>query len=317
MTDAVIRSQLRMLPVYSYRVYLRACEDAMYLPPYLGSTIRGALGASLKECLCSSDRKCNGCSYSLDCVYYELYEKSVNDANIPGVYDVPRPFIIRPPLEYRTQYQCGDTLKFELVLLGDTYKLLPYLILGMISMGQRGLGANRSKFELDRIACGNGLVFSTDVGQVRWYGEALSEETLLGAGLDGCSNVMLDFLTPTRIKHDSLLTSDLTFEVLVRSILRRSVSLITMYGQGVPKFDTRLLLEQAKQVQTTSCKFRWDDLRRYSNKQRATLSIGGFTGSVTYAGELELFRSLLHFGSVVSIGKGSVFGLGQYNMLWY
>jgi hypothetical protein len=39
---------------------------------------------------------------------------------------------------------------------------------------------------------------------------------------------------------------------------------------------------------------------------------GGVVGSVTYAGDLAPFRPLLALGMLVHVGKGAVFGNGQY-----
>ncbi|RRR67439.1 MAG: hypothetical protein EI684_18955 [Candidatus Viridilinea halotolerans] len=40
--------------------------------------------------------------------------------------DVPRPFVIEPPLETRTHYRAGEALELTLVLIGRGIDFLPY-----------------------------------------------------------------------------------------------------------------------------------------------------------------------------------------------
>ena len=59
----------------------------------------------------------------------------------------------------------------------------------------------------------------------------------------------------------------------------------------------------------------WDDWGRYSTRQEQRVKLGGFLGQVTYAGNLDEFMPLLLARGMVHMGKGTVFGNGQYTML--
>lgn len=44
-----------------------------------------------------------------------------------GGYDIPNPYIINPP-GYREQYNKGDELRFQVILLGDALRYAEQLI---------------------------------------------------------------------------------------------------------------------------------------------------------------------------------------------
>jgi CRISPR/Cas system endoribonuclease Cas6 (RAMP superfamily) len=79
------------------------------------------------------------------------------------------------------------------------------------------------------------------------------------------------------------------------------------------------LLEQPRRrcpeaVATRSAELRWVDWERYSARQDTRMTLGGFMGTATFAGELDVFMPLLRLGEVVHVGKGTAFGLGKYRL---
>ncbi len=60
---------------------------------------------------------------------------------------------------------------------------------------------------------------------------------------------------------------------------------------------------------------RWADQKRYSNRQKKHMLMGGIVGQATYRGDLDEFLPLLVLGSWINIGKGTSFGLGSYTLL--
>ncbi len=60
----------------------------------------------------------------------------------------------------------------------------------------------------------------------------------------------------------------------------------------------------------------WQKCSRYSNRQQAKLSISGFKGLAHYQGDLEEFLPYLILGQFTHVGKGCVFGLGEYGLSW-
>jgi len=114
-----------------------------------------------------------------------------------------------------------------------------------------------------------------------------------------------------RRKEGNDLTHALPFHVLVRACLRRIAALEAAYGGGEPELDYSGLVARAREVRGSRSRLGWQDLRRYSNRQKTTVSLSGLCGDVTYEGELTEFLSILRYGEQVHIGKQTVFGLGR------
>jgi CRISPR/Cas system endoribonuclease Cas6 (RAMP superfamily) len=42
------------------------------------------------------------------------------------------------------------------------------------------------------------------------------------------------------------------------------------------------------------------------------MKLGGFTGQITYSGEIQEFIPYIKLGEIIHIGKNTSFGLGKY-----
>ena len=73
-------------------------------------------------------------------------------------------------------------------------------------------------------------------------------------------------------------------------------------------------MHDAERVETEVSTLRWQDLKRYSNRQQQKVSLSGLAGTVVYRGDLNEFVPLLEYASRVNLGKQTGFGLGQMTM---
>jgi CRISPR/Cas system endoribonuclease Cas6 (RAMP superfamily) len=73
-------------------------------------------------------------------------------------------------------------------------------------------------------------------------------------------------------------------------------------------------VERAKTVKTVAKDLRWVEWERYSGRQDTTMLMGGFVGSARFQGDLGEFVPLLRLGELVHVGKGTVFGLGLFDL---
>lgn len=129
------------------------------------------------------------------------------------------------------------------------------------------------------------------------------------------SKVTLRFLTPLRLTYEGSLIREPQFHILIRNLLRRTSSFCYFYHDFTWEEDFVNIVRQAEEVELTKNKTFWFDWERYSSRQERGMKLGGLVGEATYKGPVGKFWGLLEFGSLIHIGKGSVFGLGKYELL--
>jgi hypothetical protein len=316
---------LTKLRIANYRFTLKA-RDELHLPPYKGSTLRGGFGHAFKQvvCLQRQAKTCEGCLLRENCPYAYIFDTSPPpDAEVLRTHsDVPLPFVIEPDTsDRRTTYPPGDTLNFELILVGKAINYLPYFILVFRELGDRGLGRGRGKYRLQEVEAVQPL--SGDKERIYSAADEMVCHSQLEVGFQDIERraeeipgdtVILRFLTPTRIKHQGSFISQPPFHVIVRNVLRRVSSLYYFHCGEQWEFDYRGTIERAKEIRSAELNTQWIDWERYSGRQKTRLKMGGFVGEAVYEGDLTEFRPLLLLGQLVHIGKACVFGNGRYEI---
>jgi hypothetical protein len=155
-------------------------ESDVKLPPFLGSTLRGAFGTALKQLLCFvPHRNCENCWFFEGCNYQYLFE-SPNLLGLPkeeihpllrGQTELPHPFILTSPSlvkkiksskpicsiknfndDYRSHFiSIGDEINFSITLFGKAINLWSYLAVAIRLCAENGIGENRIPFSLKKI----------------------------------------------------------------------------------------------------------------------------------------------------------------------
>jgi hypothetical protein len=217
-----------------------------------------------------------------------------------------------------------------LLLMGRAIEYLPYIVYAVSNMSRHGLGARRARFELAQVMAvrGNGTsksIYSGESERITISEQlACSLDELIRQRMDSLTEssafipraLKLRFLTPTRIRVGGDLQTELSFDLLVRNLLRRVSLLAAVHGAGRPKLDYRKLIEIAGTVETPKSDLRWHDWERYSNRQKEKMSLGGFIGEVEYRGEAIIqLLPLIIAGEILHVGAGTSFGLGKYKII--
>jgi hypothetical protein len=316
-----------------FRFTLRA-ETEAHLPQYKGSALRGAFGGTLKRVVCiRRDLDCEACLVRPSCIYTHIFETIPPEgiAAFHGQKYAPHPYVLEPPLEEKQRYAPGEPLKFGLTLIGRANDYLPYVIFAFDQAGRRGLGQGRGRFTLEsvarrsddgaehpiydgaeqRMATGE---FGLDTGEL--VGSRLAQ---LGESGELSGKLKLRFLTPVRVRVDGDLQGGVSFELLMRSLLRRLWQLSLVHGEGEFTLDHRVLIERAKAVKLVRSELRWLDWERYSHRQKTKMKLGGLVGEVEYefaeGADVDDFLPLLVLGEVLHVGTGTTFGLGKYEVV--
>ena len=323
--------QLPNLRVALFRFTLQPREP-LHLPPYKGSVLRGGFGHVFKRTVCVQPRvkRCATCLLAETCAYAYLFETHPPPGSqVLRTHEaIPRPFVIRPPLDRRTEIPAGEPLTFGLVLVGQAVGYLPYFLVVFRELGEAGLGRlfdsaqgrRRGKYALREVRAVHPLS-----GEER---PVYDGEALLGTGLEVTAEevaawaeglpsdrLTVRFLTPARLKHGGeFAREEVDFHVLVRALLRRLSSLSYFHCGERWETDYPGWVERAQRVEAVETHLSWVEWRRYSGRQAHRIKMGGLVGSVTYAGDLAPFRPLLALGMLAHVGKGAVFGNGLYTI---
>lgn len=309
--------------VAKYQIMLRAGEKGLHLPPYKGSTLRGGFGHVFHRICCSQrEEKCGLCLLAQSCPYAQIFEPAPPPGSevLKNYSDIPRPFVIEPPLETKTHYQPGETLTFGLILIGQAIAYLPYFILAFKELGNIGLGKGRLPFDLAEVLTvdlihGSAVpIYDPQSNRVQPVKSEISGAKLVMGEWTG-HQLCLAFLTMTRLKFEHTLVTGIPFHVLIRNLLRRISTLYYFYhGQKAADMDYKGLIAAAEEIRTVSSKLQLVDWERYSNRQDVRMNMGGLVGEALYEGEWKTFEMLLRLGEVIHVGKGCVFGLGKYEI---
>lgn len=132
---------------------------------------------------------------------------------------------------------------------------------------------------------------------------------------NGHSSLNLRFLTPARIRIKDDLQTGLSFQLLVRSLLRRVSMLAAVHGSGRMQLDYRGLIERAASASVVRSTLRWWDLERYTDRQETKLRVGGLIGEVEYEGlVIDEFMPLICAGELLGVGTGTSLGLGKFQI---
>jgi len=305
-------------------------SEPMTLPVFKGSTLRGGFGYAFKRVVCAlKNKECSDCLLKEKCVYSYIFETPPpSDTKMMRKYpSVPHPFIIEPPLERKRGYKPGDEISFNLILIGKAVDYLPYFIYAFSELGNIGIGKAKGRYELKKVenleVCDKGetrrkIIYSSDTKTLKSFRtEFLPIKFDLSTAEASNSKLLtLNFLTPTRIIYNGYLTLDLEFHILLRNLIRRLSLLYYFHCSGDPsRWNFKGIIEKSKQVKVKQKALKWYDWERYSTRQETKMKMGGFTGKITFEGDIDPFISVIKAGEILHVGKGTGFGLGKYEIL--
>lgn len=292
-------------------VTLRAsyiAEQDGELPPYLGSTIRGLLGHSIRSFDCTyTKNKCFLCGRRTECIYARCF---CSTGNAGGAVN---PFVIFPHTTGKTMWKKGEICTFDLTIIGEITGQSAVFLDALREMEKLGWGARRLSFRLTRIEdpVSNTLVYCADrlwMRNLKIRPLSCTEKVARAA--------LVIFDTPTRIVTGNKELESIPFSVLIRSIGRRIALLSQGYCGQVPELNDEIYA-LAGQVKTADEVWNRIEFRRYSmNQKEGKLELPAVTGWALYEGELDLFTPILEAGRWLHVGKNSTHGFGHFDVMY-
>ena len=308
-----------------YRLTLEALEP-LKLPPFKGSALRGGFGHRFKGLVCDQPWPCDKtCRRGNACPYGYIFETSppAEAEVLRNFEDVPRPFIIQDPQDQRSYIPAGENLTFGLTLVGQSNPYLPYFIAVFRELGRVGLGQARGQCRLVAVEAAfpfagkTTSVYRADDETIHLTDAAVTAEAILThAATLPPGQITLDFLTPARLKHQGRwITEGPPFQALIKVLISRVSSLSYFHCGQRFETDFRGLIDRAAEVRIVASDTHWQDWSRFSGRQKQQIDMGGLVGPITYAGDLRPYLPLLVLGQFIHVGKGNVFGNGQYQIV--
>ncbi|MFN8627993.1 MAG: CRISPR system precrRNA processing endoribonuclease RAMP protein Cas6 [Candidatus Binatia bacterium] len=327
-------------------------EQPLRLPAHnKGNALRGGFGSAFRRLVCVDMRwECVTCSLRCRCPYTMVFNPFIppDAPQFSGNRNIPRPFVFKPPLSLQTAYIAGESLVFDLVVVGQALDYLPYFIVAFRELGASGFGLNRARFRLDRAESLDRGAAATPVYDAASnvvrpptpmamevvgsrptgasvealtpslsQGEREQERNPTGDRLPATDYTLtLDFLTPTTLTIGSAVgrAGDLVrrpaFHHVVKRLRDRVNALATFYGDGPLDLDFKALGAAAEGVETVEDRTHWVERTRFSRHRGVQHDLSGFIGSLQVRGDLAPFLPLLRIGEYVHVGKNAVFGNG-------
>jgi hypothetical protein len=311
------------LPLARYRFNFVA-ESPIQLPAYSGSAWRGLFGHALKRTVCvTHERDCKQCLLWRSCVYSYVFETPppVNSEVMRKYNAAPHPFVISPNPYQVEEIQPDEPLFFDFVLIGKANQHLPYIIHAMQQAGLHGIGRQRGKFSLVGIEQDTNVELAKDPQWQTIYsagGELVASPPITPIASDlPDGELVLTFTTPFRsVQQGQLIRKD-TFRLqhLLSNLMRR-LSMLCYFHTDTPlKIDFKALTEKAKNIELVSNDLQWHNWNRYSSRQKSKIQMGGVVGQVGFlADAIQPFWAMLSLGQIIHAGKGTVMGLGKFNI---
>ncbi len=287
--------------------------------PDPGTAFRSVFGLALKRVSCAHiHAPCQECAHDPGCLYglaFESPRQSVGQTK--GSSHAPHPIVIRVLTGDAHRLPKGFLFQIEILALGPLRDQTETLIESVTEVGRLGIGKKRGKFVVASVQ-----VVDADRSQLAaaQHGEGLQlshledRAPLSKEPKHNLGSVGVRFTSPTRIVRHGAICSHLTFQTLLRAILRRYHELCLAYGNTKLSWPTKEILGEADKVAMVTSRLRFIERERWSSRQKRTMPISGVQGLVVYSGPIAPFIGLLRVGEILHVGKGTILGQGRYNL---
>jgi len=306
---------------YRLRFRFRTVGE-LYFPRYKsGNIVRGAFGSIFRKLVCMpSCREARTCEVHSTCPYALVFEPQATRGEGPsGLADWPRPFVFRAAHLDGSTVRAGEAFHFDIHIFDVRSPALAYFVLSFGQLAREGLGPGRGRAELAAVDQLNltgvtvAPIFDGERFQMRDL--AAPSALSLSEAPDSVQRVRIRFVTPTELKSGHQVVERPEFGILFGRLRDRISTLRTLYGAGPLDIDFRAMGERAAAVKMVQCELQKTEADRLSSRTGQRHSLGGFVGDVEYEGNLGEFLPYLHLGKWVGVGRQTVWGKGELEVV--
>ena len=310
-----------MLSFSLYRYRLRVVER-LRLSWFLGNALRGVFGRSFRHLLCALHKQdCGVCELRGDCPYARVFSPVLPEGaeRLRSMRDIPRPFVLRTDFEPGRLLEEGDEFAFEMVVVGDARKYLPYFLISVQNLAMTGFGmkGERGRMRLVGVDVHKKEkkewkeIFTLKDGLLDTSEEGFVWDDFVKMGGAVSRRLELRFVTPTRIVERGRVVREPEFVHIVKRLRDRLNMLSVFYCGGELGLDYKGLGERAEAVECVERELEWVEQSRYMRGKRRWHPMGGYIGRMEFEGEFGEFLPLLYAGEYLHLGKFAVWGYGR------
>lgn len=290
------------------------------LPYFTGSSLRGALLGTLRRLFCpaAAAADCAPCPFAGVCPIARLIATGDPQANRGE--EAPRPYVLRPVDAASRTLGPGERFSFGMTLIGDAAGAFPYLLQGLLAMGETGFGLRdraAGTFRVERVLGLNPAIAAEQTvyqrGRPAVFAPALAisqRQISAAAALWPPDRLTLELRSPLRLVQNGQLVHELSMTALMRRLLRRLTDLSALFSSSPLQADFSALLSMAEQVSLVENQTEWLDLESHSSRSGRRSPIGGLVGRVSFTGDLAALLPYLGWLPVISLGKDVTKGNG-------
>lgn len=286
---------MKYLPI---KYELKFSERPYYRNPP-SFVFRSVIGLSLRQITCALKRQksCTDCICRDTCIYSIFFESNIGKETnaLAGRDKGSHPFVI--DLLDTTD----ESATLQITFIGKAINYIPYINVALEKAGKRGIGKNRTPFEI--------ISITSVFGEFTPSLSELSKKYLVWPSNNNKrSPKRINLVTPCRIKEEGKYISQINLNSLLVAIMRRMTILEEMFGEN-SEIESLSLIDD---YVSTPFNQRWVEKTYYSSRQKTTMKLGGVVGSILIESELQ--NEILNYVEAMELfhcGKNISFGLGK------
>ena len=286
------------------------------LPRHKSSALRGGMGQMLLMSNCIRDKNCDKCDFEEDCLVrrmmypkMEIRPKFMTQQDSEG-------YILECE-NHDEVFSAGDTLDFNLLLLGRTIVYFHQFLQAFYYLGMQGLGNERVPFRVHHVTNTTRelIVEGSDIYMENFHILKLADYVSyrLGKAIIHDSNTLV-FHSPLTMKYKGDFQEKLDPEAILAAVERRLYILNCFEGKRENEDYARVQI-QGHIPAFAGQQARIVKIPRYSGTQNKKVSFQGIRGYCILSEVDDVARTLLIAGELIHIGKNTSFGFGRYTLM--
>ena len=268
---------------------------------------RSVIGKELYKLSCIlRTQKCETCPVNKHCIYAKIFTTPVSSNETFKGNKKPHPFTLSVDLPLN---QNVESAVLKIRMIGETYKLFPYLFFAVKQAGEKGIFRDRIKFQIENVY-GNYKKLFIEKDRLDLELTPYNWELNLSKTPAQPKKIKILFKTPAKITRDKKLVRNLDYEEFIKNGLRRLKLLSFFYGENPDVYiDLKEFLNmdfrEKALINTRSYRY-------FSFRQNKAVNMKGFVGEIEVEKEfLPVELSLLKGIETFGIGKATSFGFGH------